>query len=282
MMPITIIDDQGDFWSGRDPQLWGRLSHTHSIDELRRFAIRNMGFVELDRSRALPRIRFRPRVLAPAAFASLMFWIFDSGQKRAVLSTLESVWHHEFFNNAAELTRRLTALSYVACDWHSRRFLCEAAKPDPFGRSLQLLPLHEYWKAGTLTAAEAAAFCRKFLGDRYTIAEAFPSGEVYVQQMGEGYRSYSSAYVKQSSGTTLIDDPDEDFGRWVVGAYQSVATSRIPCMDAVDALRLSPQQTTHRVCYRRAIFPLTSSDSSSILFSTSVLDDSINLRVKVA
>ena len=282
-MERVIIDDQGVVWNDYNPRLWSSLSQRAPRDQLMEYALRNLGFVALSRRPSGLNIRLRPRVLAPAAFAALMYWLEDNAVSRAVISTYDGDWQHRICCDALELRRQLATYSYVSSDWSDRRFLCRLESVEQLKVASALGRLYQAWHTGAMQDWESASRMSDVLtGGRYTIGEVDDTGCVRIVSMGSGYSTYSRNYQRAAKGTQLQEEPDRAYGQWLAGAYREAAQEGHAVYQSADTLLQGPQRDIVRVCYERLLLPLTDGHSGRYILSASVMSNAVNLRVKAA
>jgi hypothetical protein len=90
-----IIDDGGRFTDAASSGLRSELHAWTLGDRFTDYAIRNLGFIELVTQPRAVRIKLRPAVTSPTAFAALMYWLADHPTPRVMLSHHVDDWRHE-------------------------------------------------------------------------------------------------------------------------------------------------------------------------------------------
>ena len=78
----------------------------------------------------------------------------------------------------------------------------------------------------------------------------------------------------------MEDQPDYAYGKWLTEVYGNVVARRAPSLDDVDAVITWPQQPRISYRYRRLVMPFQSKRDSTLLLSATVIDPTIDLRVK--
>lgn len=278
-----IIDADGAFWRAADVGLEHKLGTDLPRDDLCDYAVRNLGYIAVQASGHIPRIRLRPAIVEPSALVALFYWLADGAYVCAAISWLDKTWSDEIVPGPANIRRRLGHLCDRSRPAARQRLL---SRPLPFSALEHGTPLqiaYGNWSASKdITDLEVAAegFDRLFNG-RYTMTTPTSDGsELIIRKVGSGYKSYDTHYLRRAVGTQLEDVPDVQYGQWVAEAHRDVYSTSIPWCGEVDAIIDRPRQGAHRVRYRRLILPFSRPRGERLLVTASSLGRDIDLRVE--
>ena len=277
-----IIDADGAFWDAADARLEQRLGTDLLRPDLCDYAVRNLGYIGVQQSGPMPRVKLRPAIVEPGALIELFYWLADRRTPCAAISWLDKTWTDEIVRSA-HLRQRLGALCDRSRPVAFRRLL---SRPLPLsalqaGSALRLV--HDTWSVSKeITDVEAAArrFDRLF-GGRYTItAPTSDASRLIILKIGSGYKSYAAPYLRHAVGTLLEDSPDVHYGQWVGEAHRNVHFAAAPLCGEVDAIIDRAREGAHRVRYRRLILPFASAGGDRLLVTVSSLARNVDLRVE--
>lgn len=280
-----IIDADGAFWRAGDVRLEHKLGTDLPHDDLCDYAVRNLGYIAVQASGHIPRIRLRPGIVEPSALVALFYWMADGDYTCAAISWLDKAWSDEIVPGPANIRRRLGHLCDRSRPAAHKRLLSRTLPPSALERGTPLQIAYAGWSIGKdITDLEVAAkrFDRLFKG-RYTITSPSSDGnELIIRKVGSGYKSYDARYLRFAVGTQLEDVPDVQYGQWVADAHRNVHASAKPWCGEVDAIIDRPRQGAHRVRYRRLILPFSRHGGERLLVTASSLGRDIDLRVEHA
>jgi hypothetical protein len=278
-----IIDADGAFWRAADVRLEHKLGTDLPRDDLCDYAVRNLGYIAVQATGHIPRIRLRPAIVEPGALVALFYWLADGGHACAAISWLDKTWSDEIVPGSANIRRRLGHLCDRSRPAARRRLLSRTLLPSALQPGTPLHIAHGAWSiCREITDLEAAAerFDQLF-GGRFTItAPSSDGGELIIRKVGSGYKSYDARYLRHAVGTRFEDVPDVQYGQWVAEAHRDVYLTSRPWCGEVDAIIDRPRQGAHRVRYRRLILPFSRPGGQRLLVTASSLGPDIDLRVE--
>ena len=108
-MSQFIISSSGDLIEGGALGLRHYLGRFSAQGDLAAFAIRNLGFVQIEEGRAT-RVRFRPAMVHGIAFARAVTWLADSAGNRCIVSWFDDAWHDELHATKVSAIARMVDL----------------------------------------------------------------------------------------------------------------------------------------------------------------------------
>ena len=283
MMQTYLFDDKGELWDGRSRELAEALDASLPSEELRKYVVRNLGFIAVMENSGSLRLQLRPAVVSQRALSGLLYWMHDRAVERVLISCLDGEWSHELVASREEAVRRLLA----------------RAKLDPVDREGDFLnkprPLHDLPPASPLRAMlDAWSACsgkydrerlhrllNEALHGRYMLVEPMAqSPGLLVKEIGTGFNNHAVRWLSQIRGLRVEDQPDYAYGQWIAGLYREVLQSRAPSLHDVDAVIRWPHQPRVSYRYQRLMVPFEAESRSTLVLGATVLDDAIDLRVK--
>ncbi len=280
-MKTLIIDDSGRLTDAGSPSLRSEL-HAWSLgDNFADYVIRNLGFIELAEHPRAVRIKMRPAVTSPTAFAALMYWLADHPSPRVMLSRHDDEWRHEVIGDSRTATSKLvTMMRQMAAD-RSADFLrapLDAAVLDTDNPLLTLIRLRselgrdlDYERLGPLLNGG--------LKGRFTTVSADQDLKtISIDGVGWGFAQEANYWLHRAVGTRLEDGPDQAFGVWASEDYRHVLKNGLPALDDIDVVVDWPQVGRRRYCYKRLLLPLNSADGRVRLLCATLKDRGIDLR----
>jgi hypothetical protein len=281
MPPRLVIDDAGRIHHAGS-LLWRKALGTNLPEhELVPYAVRNIGFVAAETTSQAVRVWLRPKIVSPIAFATAIQWLTAMDVGRCCLTIFDDGWHDVLYGDVGAA---IQALVDHALD---------AERPREFYR--EQLPLSALSARSPLAALLARVtelgfvldrerlrpILHMLLADRYVLVEPRPQDMIIVER-GVGMPMLASGASPQPVGSRLKDLYDYRFGRWGSQAYEVVAREQCKRLDKIDVTVNLPTRRDTRVRYTRIIIPLRTSDGSSVLLGTSILDATLGGLIEPA
>lgn len=239
-----VVSDKGAWFAETDQRLGHEIGFTDPIVGAIGYAIRNMGFVKI--SFGPPdavTITFHPRNTDANTIRSVTQGIECMDLRRFDLCYLaENGWVSESFATKAEASGRLEALCGVEMTMRPEdRWHLTALTPDSLSAdekdSLRLM--HQKWRIsfGTFSESVFSFAMQHGLLDRLILAGARrPDDDLVFRYIGDDFGTfYSDEFRFNAIGTSIVQQPDRDYGEWVGAAYKAVAQSGAPRLDYIDA-----------------------------------------------
>ncbi len=284
-MRSILFDDRGDVWDAGSRRLAEDLQASIHGEELVDFAIRNLGFAAAKELRGSLRVSLRPAVVSPIAFTALLYWLHDRTADRVLISFFDRVWSHEMLRSRADAVKRLLARVDFSVGDRERDFLHQELPLESLDEASPLKRLLTLWSeaSGVFDHERLAPLLRGTLKERFVLVEASPTRAALVLKgVGGGLSKPADHWLARSVGHRVEDQPDYDYGKWIAKYYRKVIASGEPSLSDVDAVIKWPEHSRQSFRYRRLVLPFKGEGSSTMLLGASLVDPSINLRVKPA
>lgn len=272
-----IICANGDVIPGHEGSLRQHLGRFAAQGDIVAYALRNLGYVQVEHGRA-SRIRFRPSVVHEIAFAQAVAWLADTPSERVIVSWLEDDWRDELFGTKEAAIGRIVELS-SPYRVDTSRFRSKEARID----AVDMIPLARLvraWTAlgGVYDRERLAGLFEKVLDRRYLVAkERENSRWLSIAEVGAGLVLYNVDWRVRLEGLRVDDMPDYAYGRWVAEGMRQAQRRGAPIHTEVDAMVRSSGGGLKRTRYRRVVLPFKDRNGHSVLVSASLFDDRIDL-----
>jgi hypothetical protein len=278
MLQTYLFDDKGELWDGRSRELADALDASLPSDDLRKYVVRNLGFIAVTENSGSVRLQLRPAVVSQMALSGLLYWMHDRTVERVLISCLDGEWSHELVASREEAVRRLLA----------------RAKLDPIDREGDFLnkprPLHDLPPTSPLRAMlDAWSECsgkydrerlHRLLDEALQVEPMAQSPGLLVKEIGTGFNNHATRWLSRIKGLRVEDQPDYAYGQWIASLYREVLQSRAPSLHDVDAVIRWPHQPRVSYRYQRLMVPFEAESRSTLVLGATVLDNAIDLRVK--
>jgi hypothetical protein len=282
-MRSVIFDDRGDVWDARSRWLAHDLQASIGGDDLVDYAIRNLGFVAAKEMRGSLRISLRPAVVSPIAFSALLYWLHDRVVERVLISFLDRDWSHEMLRSREDALRKLMARIDFGQGARAGDFLHQDLPLESLPQSSPLRGVLDAWSAsgGRFDRDRLAPLLASALRGRFVLVEASPEkSALVIKDVGGGLTKPAEYWLSRSIGNRVEDQPDYDYGKWIANYYRQVIRTGAPSLSNVDAVINWPQHSRRSFRYQRLVVPFKSERNSTMLMAASLVDQTINLRVK--
>jgi hypothetical protein len=277
----VIVDHHGEVWQAPFDRLRLAAGTEAGDHEFIPYAIRNLGFVRLQQKQHGVVLAVRPSAINPVTFASTMFLVSDLHDQRVILSCLNDSWSHSLCRDIADARARLLREMNRIESAREQGFLRERRRLDEAPSGSPISTLLTLWGAGPriLDDNELQSVLHTVLRGRFALLSTHADREtLIIEDWGYGVGSYRASWLRQCKGLQFEDQPDYRYGRAAAAAYREAARSDQPLFDHVDATTGNAGRGRKRIRYHRLILPLRKPGGPPWLLSTSLLDDSIDLR----
>jgi hypothetical protein len=203
---------------------------------------------------------FNPKCASPRAFAAALYALSDLprmsvsiesiGDSLADVETLE-------FSSQVEAIDAVAKLKSQADSKRRHRFFRHAdCQLDP-QRHERLQTLLDIWREHGGQCELQAFRCSLRPTDRFILLRRDGNDrKLHVVKWGKGYQQLNKYWTSEIGPLRIEDQPDYDFGKWIVEAYHQVAETKTPLVETVYASIKWPREGIRRHVYRRAIVPL--------------------------
>jgi hypothetical protein len=257
--------------------LQGALSEQECID----FLVVNCGFAALRERNGCVDIRFCPLVLTDAAFHALAYDLHGMSWYRAVaFMHIGRQWHHEILpsdcRDAIERIKQLVMEHQLKSD---RKVLRKSRPFHTIPKGTAMDWVFQLWRRGSHTAlADGLGHALAEDDDgRYAWIDTC-GDELIMSEVGGGFPAKVRAALTPGVGRRVQDQPDEAFGRYCSEVYGSVARTRLPSLEDVDAIMTLPCGEPVRRLYSRLILPFSTPGGNTRLLGISFENRTIDLR----
>lgn len=253
-MSLWLIDDHGEFWDQHSPALRARLSVSVAGEELRRFAVLNLGFIGLATSRTSIRVQLRPVLATQAALGTLYLWLHRHAPERIVLSWYDGRWRDEIVGWHHDGWRRITLLLEGPAD-RTHGFSRLRIAPDQLANENPLRQVSEDARRLSSFVGNPAQVLPASFSKRYILLSEDENRELRVCDFGNALMSRSPEWQSQARGRRIDDLPDWNYGRWIADAYREAGHRGQPLLEEVAAVIDWPRLGTLSHAYWRLIVP---------------------------
>jgi hypothetical protein len=231
------------------------------------------GFISAERREESTVVTVCPRTMAPAAVASLLYWLSDDPPEQVGLTVLDDTVRHEVYSSYEQVVDRLHRLIEAREDqdqplFEARALAAGAAAPEgsPFRWLLRS------WEESNkrLPFQLIKEVDRRFEGRFWVFRPGNESGELVIERAGTGARIPDDEWDAFRRGKRLTDIPDAAYGRWASEAYLSVLRTGRPNISDVSAKIYWRRAGRLLYTYRRMILPCLDPDGEPLLLGASV------------
>lgn len=286
-MASWLIDDQGNLHDPLSARLRTSLKAVHLAQEFPDFVLRNLGFIGLQETNGAAHLKLRPAVVAPVAFAALMYWLADRKPNRIMLSTLDAgAWSHQVIGSHAIAVPKLAGLIASAQNQRAADILTRPRVPGalPGDNPLRALLNAQERLVAAFNSNQLAAVLDEIDGrmrGRYTITTSDANmRNMVLNRVGQGHEENANFWLTRALGNRIQDFPDTAIGKWMAETYVSALQADTVRLDDVDATFEWPGLARHRYGYQRLLMPLRTGADGHALLCATLKDSSIDLRIK--
>ena len=270
-----LVDDRGDVHLGRGAhQLF-----SPAADDDATSAVKEHGQIEWLAREGHVRVRLRPSMVSPPAYARLMAWL-DSGEAERVLlsSFIGREWHYEYLRGAKLVAERVRQLveqygGGKACSLRRRTRLTTSLDAGKYAQAV------EFWREhrDNFLGDETMSVLGPLLGERWVLYESLPSGRFAVRGFGPHHTPHVRKWLEAQQRAPLDTPYGDNFvSRACVRVYREVVNALEPAADELDAVSHWTGFGRMRSRYRRLMLPYRSAERCWIL-SGIALDRDIDL-----
>jgi hypothetical protein len=283
MMQTLLFDDQGDVWDAKSRSLAEALGASLSAKELAKYVVRNLGFIEAADNEGSVSLRLRPAVVSSMALGALIYWLHDRTVARVLISFLDGEWSHELVASREEAVNRLLArIKWQPTD-RAGDFLSKLRPLESLSPASPLRALLNAWNecSGKYDRERLHRLLEKGLNSRFVLVEtASQSPNLLVKEIGTGFNKDTVTWLSRIKGLRIEDQPDYAYGLWIANLYREASARQTPTLEDVDAVIRWPHQPRTSYRYQRLMVPLDAGGNSTMVLGATVLDTTVDLRVK--
>jgi hypothetical protein len=259
-----LLDDRGDVLL----QPHSRAIHADGCERDVLARVKESGHVAWTVHRGHVRLRLRPSLVSPAAYARVMEWPAGHRPERVLLSYfVDQHWDYEFLRKPADAARRVRWLIELYggggyCNARRRTLsISSGLQPKSWRHAI------EFWRGlrDELNPAMAAeAFDRFFAGQWILYARA-PHHGFSVSDFGANHSEYVRKWLRLCHGGAIPEPSDSVFSQSSARVYQSVTGAFEPRVDETDAIAHWIGYGRRRSRFRRLVLPFRSQGQTWVL-----------------
>ena len=282
-MRTLIFDDAGEIWDAQSPNLAESLQASLSGEALTTYAVRNLGFIAVSETPGSARLRLRPAVVSQTALSAVLYWLHDQQSiDRLLISYLDKEWTHELVRSGKQAARTLLARVRFQATDREGDFLKKPRPLHELQRASPLRPILDIWASsdGRYDRERLQPVIQRAVNGRYVLVESSRNEPTLRIKAVGGMGNVANYWLSRSIGLRVEDQPDYAYGKWVATPYRQVLSSGEPSLDDVDAVITWPQQPRIGYRYRRLVLPFNGTRDSTLLLGVTLVDASIDLRIK--
>lgn len=275
-----LIDEAGSAYQSAGWALREKLGVVASGEALASYAVRNLGYVQLDFRGANCAIKLVPGRTNYGSVVSACSIIEEYRPHRISLSWFDGEWHYEIVSKPAVALERIVGKMWSNRAASGCRFRSQLRIPSDLPGSNPLKSVFELWQAngGRIDMAANRDVLQHQLQGKYAYVMRAPgSAKLTYSSVGQGIEAYrdQSWHRKQQ---TVADQPDYYYGRFLVESYREAMMAREPTLLDVDGFVEDPQSAKPVTAkYTRLALPLVTDDGYDALFCASVTNRSVSL-----
>ena len=281
-----IFDDQGNTWKASSLSVRQHFGLYEDVSTLSDLMVRNMGFAAIQLKQKSTIVYLRPSIVSHVSLASLMYWLADNRPIGIVLKHFGSDQHYELINSLPNLGRRLSVLM-LHNDPNGENFKKQPVPADSLKSTSPFFRLLDKWSDGDEKNIlhRTRDILRTEFDSRFLLARLTArTSDVEVLSWGKGYLRIPGGgnWLNSTKRKYLGQVPDYTYGQWVTSAYRSVAQSRKPITEQIEANIYWKGLGRVRRRYMRIILPCILTNGNLGLLSTTCTSSDFGIHVKAA
>ena len=268
-----IVDDQGRTLHVGTAEVNRILSLPEVDGNLENFLVRNLGFIRVRSSGSNLIVMLRPLTVNRKTFEAASWIIVRDDPRRVALHTLGPADGYELMFDAEEAVLRLQDLCFgtetATAGAHVAESLSLARLSEP--RLAPFRKMVDAWFAsrGQLPANSNGVEDQIAPGGRFLLVRMGP-GDPVIQTIHGYDRLYGPTWAERMPGRYVEDQPDSDYGRFVVEAFRQTEIEAKPRLQLVDATVRESGLISRRFRYERLLLPWRSANASFVTSSSIV------------
>ena len=273
----VLIDDQGTCWPSGSRELFARLGNADPDFDMPSYAVRNLGFIEVEGTTESINLRLRPGAVDPKALAALFYLLSDTTPRRVVLGYFIDSWGYEICPGSEKVFVRIEELVQEAAR-HRPNNAYLSTRKDPAGlvdsRDTHLSFLFAKWRAsfGTFHDGTMEDLATLGLLDRTLILDYYGGSDILIiKNWGKGLRFFGSDWTTKAPGHSMENQPDRDYAAWVARGYREAVRTHGPVFEQIDAVIRAKDHDPTRREYERLILPWRTPQGDTIITGCSAL-----------
>ena len=275
----TLIDQNGQLRSSRDPAFTRSLGTRLFGDAFAKYAVMNLGFASIATRDTFIRIGCRPAIVSGPTAIALLHYVHDHAAATIGFDYYTTVWNHIIVANRAKFRNLLFSLTSSG---HTEPQVDRLLRKRIDGRRT---PLRSKVSAarrifgGAPRQDDVATPLDRLFAGRWSLHELDrEAGQTIVRKIGTSYTPLNPAWLATAVGSSLCSYANEDYGRWIAAHHHEALGSNEPLFDEVDAIVDFPTVGPVRLCYSRLTLPVAVQDNDRLILSAAISDSGIDLR----
>jgi len=248
------LDDRGDVHlHSRSPG-----SHSDCILDDDFHDVQHNGHVEWHVRDGHVRVRLRPSLISPGAYARVMEWLTSHPLDRVLLLYfVEGRWEYEFLRKPSEAARRIRWLVKLYggggnCNFRRQEVLLSSClQPTAWKAAI------DFWSElrEQVDPATAGEKFDEFFGGRWILYGLQGDQFFSVCAFGTNHSNPVRKWLKANHGRRVSEPLNGLFGQSCAGVYQSAMRAFEPRADETDAITHWTGYGRRRSCFRRLALP---------------------------
>jgi hypothetical protein len=269
-----LVDDRGNVHLGRAAHQVAPVAE----DDVAMAAVKDGGQIEWFVREGHVRVRLRPSMVSPAAFARVLAWLASRGPERVLLSSfIGKEWHYEYLRSssgAGERVRELVERHGGGRSCNLRRRACSGlAFPDSlFDQAVGFWRDHR----DSFEPDLSMRVLGPLLDGKWLLYERLSNGGFAVAGFGPCHTDHVRKWLETHREPLHLQGGESFVSRACAQVYRDVANAFEPSADELDAVSHWTGFGRLRSSYRRVMLPFRSGERGWVV-SGIRLDASIDL-----
>ena len=273
----SLIDREGRSWDLSEPWLYRRHEFRGTAEELASYAVRNLGYVELqitpDRTRVT--IRVRPDFFPQQTFETLVAAL--SAHMPTRISIRRDEFAGERFDILHDVEHAIALLDELRNGKAATQGLSFSVdglslarlETNPYGR---LTNVYRHWRRarGRLSKNTLRAMLNNPLQAPWLLGSVSRGAGLITRTMPEFARFWRDDAVADLIDKPMQQHPDAAFGRAAQATYLRVHRTTQPSLELIAAVVQLPEGRLHWGRYHRLILPWRSGEETMLSCVSSV------------
>jgi len=213
------------------------------------------------------RVRLRPSLISPAAYARVMGWLVRHPPERVLLSYfVRPGWEYEFLRKRGEAARRIRWLVELYggggyCNVRRRTVSVSLGPTKGWGHAI------DFWRElrEDIDPIGVSHHFDQFFAGRWILFAREPRDGFSVSAFGPNQPEYLNKWLKGHRGIRISEPSDRIFSQMCASVYQSVAAAFEPHADEIDAITHWTGHGRRRAGFRRLALPFRLQNQTWVL-----------------
>lgn len=280
-MRSVFIDDTGNYVDLTAAYAAEVLQLRLSPEHLARYAIVNLGWVELTRVNNCVTVRCRPGKLTMLTLVALFYAMADRTEQYIQLRTFSAEWSERVFATLDEFARFLGALcpsTGIDAPASNIRFLRQSVGSNDSCFAPLISRVHMIASNMSETST-AIRMLENLLPARWSIVTVDrENGASVISAMSGTFRQFNPNWHDSGQGAPITEFGDRSYGVWVADHHRRTQDKMTAAFDFVDATISFPELGDMRLRYECMTYPIMLPDRSRLLVCSAIDRTDIDLR----